>query len=234
MAEIIAKEKVAVVTTGAGNPSKYIDRWKDCGIRVFPVVPSPALAIRMERYGVDGIICEGTESGGHIGEMTTMTLVVQVADKVKIPVIAAGGIASGKQMLAAEVLGAVGVQMGTIFLGTKECPIHPDFQEKILRSKDNHVTVIGRAGGIPIRLLKNNMTNEYLKLERTTDDKMELEKYTIGALRRAVKEGDVTNGSLMCGQVVGQVNELKSVETMLEDVYREYLKERTNVCLDQK
>ena len=222
MAEIVSEEKVAVVTTGAGNPGKYMDMWKSAGIRVFPVVSSVALAKRLSGLGADGIIAEGCESGGHIGEMTTMALVPQVCDAVDLPVIAAGGIAGGRQMAAAFALGASGVQIGTCLLASDECPIHQNYKEAVVKAKDNDTIVTGRIGGTPVRILKNPMAREYVKMEKAGADKMELEKFTLGSLRRAVAEGDVKNGSLMAGQVAGMVKEILPVRTILENIVREY------------
>lgn len=222
MAEIVSEEKVAVVTTGAGNPGKYMDMWKSAGIRVFPVISSVALAKRLSGLGADGIIAEGCESGGHIGEMTTMALVPQVCDAVDLPVIAAGGIAGGRQMAAAFALGASGVQIGTCLLASDECPIHQNYKEAVVKAKDNDTIVTGRIGGTPVRILKNPMAREYVKMEKAGADKMELEKFTLGSLRRAVAEGDVKNGSLMAGQVAGMVKEILPVRTILENIVREY------------
>lgn len=226
MAQIIADYEVPVVTTGAGNPSKYIEMWKNKGIKVIPVVPNPTLAARMESLGVDAVIAEGTEAGGHIGEMTTMTLIPQVVDRVKIPVIAAGGIASGRQMFAAEILGAIGIQVGTMLLVADECPIHENYKDRIIKAKDTQISVIGRIGGIPVRVIKNSMSNEYIQREKEGWDKEQLELFTIGALRKAVKEGDVNNGSLMAGLVVNQINEKKPLKDILEGLYNEYLEEK--------
>ncbi len=226
MAELLIEKEVPIVTTGAGNPAKYIERWKQAGMKIFPVVPNPSLGVRMERLGVDGLIAEGNEAGGHIGNMTTMTLLPQIIEKVSIPVIAAGGIASGVQMLACEVMGAAGVQIGTAFLATEECPIHEAFKEKLLKSGDTNVTVIGQKCGIPIRLLRNEMTREYTEKENCGWDRFQLEEFTLGALRRAVLEGDITGGSLMAGLTVGQIEKIVTVAELLERLYCEYLKER--------
>lgn len=219
MARLAAEERVPVVTTGAGNPSPYLPLWKQAGAKVFPVVPGVALARRVASCGADGVIAEGTESGGHIGELTTMALVPQVADAVDIPVIAAGGIADGRQLLAAFALGAIGVQLGTCLLVSEECPVHPNYKRAVLRAKDNGTTVTGRAAGVPVRLLKNRMTREYLRQEKAGTDRMELEKYTLGSLRRAVFDGDAENGSLMSGQVAGQLHEIRSLRAIFEDLY---------------
>ena len=218
MAQIVVEEGVKIVTTGAGNPGKYMAAWKEAGIKVIPVVPAAVLARRMEKAGADAVIAEGTESGGHVGEMTTMALVPQVVDAVNIPVIAAGGIADGRQLLAAFALGAVGAQLGTCLLASEECPIHPNYKEAILKASDNDTIVTGRIGGTPVRILKNRMAREYVKQEKAGADKMELEKYTQGSLRRAVFEGDVQTGSLMAGQVAGMVHEIRPLRAIFEDM----------------
>lgn len=222
MAEIVVLEKVPLVTTGAGNPGKYVDKWKKNGVRVFPVVSSVALARRLEASGVDGLIAEGCESGGHVGELTTMVLVPQVCDAVSIPVIAAGGIASGRQMAAAFVLGASGVQIGTCLLASEECPVHQNYKDAVVKARDNDTIVTGRIAGTPVRILKNPMSREYVKLEREGAGKMELEKFTLGSLRRAVSEGDVKTGSLMAGQVASMVKEVLPVRIILERMVKEY------------
>lgn len=222
MAQIIAEEKPSVVTTGAGNPGKYVKMWKEQGIKVIPVVSSVALAKRLEREGVDAIIAEGTESGGHIGELTTMVLLPQVADAVFVPVIGAGGIASGRQMKAAEILGAVGVQIGTVLLGSEECPIHANYKNALIKAKDRATVVTGRSVGVPVRVLKNGMTRDYLELEQSGAEKMELEKFTLGALRRAVHEGDVDRGSLMAGQDASYIKEIRPLRVILEEMMKEY------------
>ncbi len=222
MAEIVIEEQVSVVTTGAGNPGKYVEAWKAAGIHVFPVVSSVALAKRLAALGVDGIIAEGCESGGHIGELTTMALVPQVCDAVDVPVIAAGGIASGRQMAAAFVLGACGVQIGTCLLASLECPIHQNYKEAIVKAGDNATIVTGRSAGAPVRSLKNPMTREYLKREQQGADKMELEKFTLGSLRKAVVGGDVKYGSLMAGQVSGMVREIRPLRQILTEMVNEY------------
>lgn len=222
MAQIIAEEKPSVVTTGAGNPGKYVKMWKEQGIKVIPVVSSVALAKRLEREGVDAIIAEGMESGGHIGELTTMVLLPQVADAVSVPVIGAGGIASGRQMKAAEILGAVGVQIGTVLLGSEECPIHANYKNALIKAKDRATVVTGRSVGVPVRVLKNGMTRDYLELEQSGAEKMELEKFTLGALRRAVHEGDVDRGSLMAGQDASYIKEIRPLRVILEEMMKEY------------
>lgn len=222
MAQLVIDERVPVITTGAGNPSQYIEAWKAAGIVVLPVVPSVALAKRVERSGADALIVEGTEAGGHIGELTTMALVPQVVEAVSIPVIAAGGIASGKQMLAAFALGACGVQVGTCLLASEECPIHQNYKEAIIKAKDTETIVSGRINGAPVRSLKNKMVKEYVKREKEGATMEELEVYTLGSLRKAVLDGDVSNGSLMAGQVSGMIKEILPVKTIIERMFNEY------------
>ena len=219
LAKVVVEEGVQVVTTGAGNPGKFVPAWKEAGIKVFPVVAAPILAKRLERYDVDGFIAEGTESGGHVGEMTTMALVPQVVDAVDLPVIAAGGIADGRQMAAAFALGACGVQIGTCLLTSTECPIHENYKKALLKAKDSDTIVTGRIGGTPVRVLKNKMTREYVRLEKEGADKMELEKYTLGSLRRAVFDGDTDTGSLMAGQVAGMLHDIRPVAEILDEMW---------------
>jgi enoyl-[acyl-carrier protein] reductase II len=219
--EAVIEEGIHIVTTGAGNPGKYMEKWKKAGLKVFPIVPSVAYARRMESYGADGVIAEGTESGGHVGELTTMTLVPQVCAAVRIPVIAAGGIAGGPQMVAAFALGAVGVQLGTALLVAEECPIHINYKNAIIRAKDTDTTVTGRIGGVPVRILKNQMAREYLKREKEGAGLEELENFTLGSLRKAVFDGDIHNGSLMAGQVSGQLKEIKPAEDILRELFEE-------------
>lgn len=222
MAALVAEEKIGVITTGAGNPASYIPMWKAAGAKVIPVVPAVALAKLMERAGADAVIAEGTESGGHVGEATTMALVPQVADAVAIPVIAAGGIADGRQLLAAFALGACGVQLGTCLLVSEECPIHENYKQAVIDAKDSSTVVTGRIGGVPVRILKNQMSRAYVAREKEGADKMELEKFTLGGLRRAVFEGDVKTGSLMAGQVAGMCREIKPLRTILEGLWSGY------------
>lgn len=222
MAQIVIDEKVPVVTTGAGNPSTYIAKWKEAGIKVFPVVPSVALAKRLARHQVDGLIVEGTEAGGHIGELTTMSLVPQIIEVVDVPVIAAGGIATGRQLLAAYALGACGVQVGTCLLASEECPIHENYKQAIIKAKDTDTTVTGRISGTPVRIIKNKMAKTYVKKEKEGASMEELEVYTLGSLRKAVLEGDIHNGSLMAGQVSGLIKEIVPVKTIIEKMFREY------------
>lgn len=221
MAQIAAEEKVAVVTTGAGNPGAFVKLWKEAGCKVFPVVPAVVLARRLAPLGIDGVIAEGTESGGHVGEMTTMALVPQVVDAMKeygLPVIAAGGIADGRQLAAAFALGACGAQVGTCLLASEECPIHPNYKQAILKAKDTGTTVTGRMGGTPVRILKNKMAREYLSREKAGAGKEELEQFTLGSLRRAVFEGDTDTGSLMAGQVAGMVHEIRPLAEIFRDM----------------
>ena len=219
IAKMLVEEKVDVITTGAGSPEKYVDAWKEVGTKVIPVVSSVALAKRMERMGVDAVIAEGGESGGHVGEMTTMALVPMVVDAVEIPVIAAGGIADGRQMVAAMALGAIGVQVGTCLLVAEECPIHENYKLAVIKAKDNGTVVTGRSSGAPVRVIKNNMAREYLKLEGQNVPREELEQLTLGSLRKAVIDGDAKMGSLMAGQVCGLIKEIKPVALILEELY---------------
>ena len=216
--KVCVEEKVPVVTTGAGNPGQYMEAFRAAGIKVIPVVGAPILAKMMERMGAFAVIAEGCESGGHVGEMTTMTLVPQCVDTVSIPVIAAGGIADHRQYTAAMALGACGVQIGTALLAAEECPIHENYKAALLKAKGSDAIVTGRIGGTPVRVLKNQMTVEYLKQEKAGADKMELEKFTLGSLRRAVFEGDVKTGSLMAGQVCGQLHDIRPVTEILKDI----------------
>lgn len=219
IAKMLVNEKVDVITTGAGSPEKYIADWKAVGSKVIPVVASVALAKRMERMGADAVIAEGGESGGHVGEMTTMALVPMVVDAVDIPVIAAGGIADGRGMVAAFALGACGVQIGTCLLASDECPIHENYKQAVIKAKDNGTAVTGRSAGAPVRVIKNSMTREYLKMESQGVTRDELEQLTLGSLRRAVLDGDTKNGSLMAGQICGLVKEIRPVASILEEIY---------------
>ena len=218
---MVAEEGVKVVTTGAGNPEKYMELWKNAGIRVIPVVASVALARRMERAGADAVVAEGCESGGHIGETTTMALVPQVADAVKIPVIAAGGIADGRGMAAAFMLGAEAVQMGTRFVASKEAVVHENYKQLVIKSKDIDTRVTGRTTGHPVRAIRNEMTRHYLELEKEGAPFEELEKLTLGGLRRAVVDGDVKTGSVMSGQIAGMVKDEKSCKEIIEQMMNE-------------
>ena len=221
VAKVVAEEKVPVVTTGAGNPEKYMAMWKEAGIKVIPVVASVALAKRLERCGVDALVAEGTEAGGHIGEITTMALVPQVVDAVNIPVIAAGGIADGRGMAAAFMLGAKGCQIGTRFLASEEAVVHENYKKCVLNAKDIDVKVTGRSTGHPIRVIRNNMVREYLRLESEGAGLEQLELMTVGALRRAVVDGDVENGSLMAGQIAGMIKEILPCKQIIDNLVSE-------------
>lgn len=219
IAKVVVEEGVKVVTTGAGSPGIYMESWKKAGIVVVPVVPSVALAIRMERQGADAVVAEGTESGGHIGESTTMALIPQMVDAISIPVIAAGGIADQRGVLAAFALGAKGIQIGTVLLATKECPIHENYKQKVIKAKDTDTVVTGRGSGAPVRVLKNRMAVEYLSMSTAGVPLVELEKLTLGSLRRAVFDGDLDRGSFMAGQISGLVKEIKTVKEVLESLF---------------
>ena len=221
-AKIVIEEKVPVVTTGAGNPGQYVKGWKEAGIKVFPVVAAAVLARYLAKSGIDGVIAEGTESGGHVGELTTMALVPQVVDALAgtgLPVIAAGGIADGRQMAAAIALGACGAQVGTCLLVSEECPIHPNYKAALLKAKDSDTIVTGRIGGTPVRVLKNRMSREYVRQEKAGADKMALEQFTLGGLRRAVFDGDTATGSLMAGQVSGMLHEIRPLADIVAELW---------------
>ena len=218
VAQVVVEEKAAVVTTGAGNPSKYMKAWKEAGIRVIPVVASVSMAKLMTRMGADAIIAEGGESGGHVGELTTMVLVPQVCDATNLPVIAAGGIADGRGAAAAIMLGAQGVQMGTRFLSAVECSIHPDYKEKILKATDLCTMVTGRRLGHPVRSLRTPFARNYQKAEYSTISDEELENMGVGALRKAVQEGDRENGCFLSGQIAAMVNKEETAADIVKDV----------------
>ena len=218
LARTVIDEGIKVVTTGAGNPGKYMDAWKAAGITVIPVVAAPILAKHLVDCGADAIIAEGTESGGHVGEMTTMTLVPQVCDTVDVPVIAAGGIADRRQFKAALALGAIGVQVGTCLLGSLECPIHENYKNALIKAKGSDTVVTGRSVNAPVRILKNKMARAYMKEEKRGAGRDELEQFTLGSLRKAVFDGDTDNGSLMAGQTCGQITELRSLRAIFEDI----------------
>lgn len=229
-AQIVIDEGVKIVTTGAGNPGKYMQMWKAAGITVIPVVAAAVLARHLESLGIDAVIAEGTESGGHVGEMTTMALVPQVVDAVHLPVIAAGGIADGRGLAAALALGACGVQVGTCLLASTECPIHENYKAALLKARDSDTIVTGRISGTPVRVLKNHMSREYVRQEKAGADKMALEQFTLGSLRKAVFDGDTANGSLMAGQTAGMLHEIRPVAEILDDMVsgaRHRLKELT-------
>lgn len=229
IAHLVCDEKVPVVTTGAGSPGKYIEMWKSHGIKVIPVVPSVAIAKRMEKFGADAVIAEGMESGGHIGQTTTMSLVPQVVDTVNIPVIAAGGIGDGRGIAASFMLGAVGVQMGTRFLVSNECNVHKNYKEKVLKAKDIETEVTGTSTSHPVRVLRNKLTREYIKIEKSNSNSEKLESLTRGALRKAVIEGDTENGSVMAGQIAGLVKKEQSCKEIIEELMTEFDK-----CINYK
>lgn len=229
IAHLVCDEKVPVVTTGAGSPGKYIEMWKSHEIKVIPVVPSVAIAKRMEKFGADAVIAEGMESGGHIGQTTTMSLVPQVVDAVNIPVIAAGGIGDGRGIAASFMLGAVGVQMGTRFLVSNECNVHKNYKEKVLKAKDIETEVTGNSTSHPVRVLRNKLTREYIKLEKSNSNSEKLESLTRGALRKAVIEGDTENGSVMAGQIAGLVKKEQSCKEIIEELMTEFDK-----CINYK
>ncbi len=215
VAQVVIEEKVQVVTTGAGNPGAYLSAWKEAGIKVIPVVASVAHAKLLEKAGVDAVVAEGTESGGHIGNATTMTLVPAVVDALEIPVIAAGGIADGRGMAASFMLGADGVQIGTRFVATKEAVVHQNYKDRIVKAKDIDSEVTGRSHGHPVRCLRNQMTREYVKLEAEGKSFEELEYLTLGSLRKAVQEGDITCGTVMAGQIASIIHDIKSCEEVV-------------------
>lgn len=218
VAKLVCEEGVKVVTTGAGNPGKYIEMWKNHGIKVIPVVASTALAKRMERNGADMVIAEGCEAGGHIGELTTMALLPQVVDAVNIPVIAAGGIADSRGMVAAMALGAKGFQVGTRFLVAKECTVHANYKRKVIEAKDIDSVVTGRSTGHPVRVLRNKLSRNYIAQEKKGADLETLEKLGVGALRKAVVDGDVDNGSIMAGQVAALIKKEETCEEIIKDL----------------
>ncbi len=224
IAKVVVEEKVAMVTTGAGSPGKYMKAWKEAGIIVIPVAPSVAIAKRMEKDGADAVIAEGCESGGHVGKITTMALVPQVVDALNIPVIAAGGIADGRGMAAATMLGASGFQIGTRFLVAKECTVHQNYKDRILKAKDIDTTTTGNSTGHPVRVIRNRLAREFEALEKRNASPEELDKLGKGALRRAVVDGDMDYGSVMSGQIAGLVNKEQTAQEILDDLYSDYLR----------
>lgn len=218
IARLVIEEKIAAVTTGAGTPEKYMDMWKEAGIKVIPVVASVAMAKRMERCGADAVVAEGMEAGGHIGSQTTMALVPQIVDAVKIPVIAAGGIGDGRGFAAVRMLGADAVQMGTRFVVAEESIVHENYKERIIKAKDIDTVVTGQSTGHPIRILRNQMSKEYLKKEKEGASFEELEMMTLGTLRRAVIDGDVVRGSVMAGQIAGLIQKKQSCREIIEEI----------------
>ena len=221
VAKLVCDENVQVVTTGAGSPGKYMEMWKEHGVKVIPVVASVALARRMEKLGADAIVAEGTESGGHVGQLTTMALVPQVADAVEIPVLAAGGIGDGRGIVAGFALGAEGVQIGTRFLVAKECTVHQNYKNKVLKAKDIDTEVTGRSTGHPVRVLKNKLAREFNKLEKEGAPVEDIEKLGEGALRKAAKDGDVDYGSVMAGQIAGLVNKEQTCKEIIDELVKE-------------
>lgn len=219
IADLVCEEGVKVVTTGAGSPGKYMAKWKENNIKVIPVVASVALAKRMEKSGADAIVAEGTESGGHVGQLTTMALVPQVVDAVNIPVIAAGGIGDGRGVAASFMLGAEGVQVGTRFLVAKECTVHQNYKDKVLKAKDIDTEVTGRATGHPVRVLRNKLARTFINMEKEGASLEELEKLGVGALKRAVVDGDVDNGSVMSGQIAGLVNKEETAKEIIDELF---------------
>ena len=221
VAKVVVEEKISVVTTGAGNPESYIPMWKEAGIVVIPVVASVALAKRMEKYGADAVVAEGCEAGGHIGELTTMALIPQIADAVSIPVIAAGGIGDGRGLAAVFMLGAEAGQIGTRFVVSHESIVHDNYKKRVISSKDIDSAVTGRSTGHPVRSIRNNMTRNYMKLEQEGKSFEELELLTLGSLRNAVTEGDIINGSVMAGQIAGLISKEQSCKEIIEEVVKE-------------
>lgn len=221
VADIVIEEGVKVVTTGAGSPAKYMKKWKEAGVKVIPVVASVAMAKMMERAGADAVVAEGMESGGHIGSITTMALLPQVVDAVEIPVIAAGGIGDGRGIAATFMLGAQAVQMGTRFLVAKEAIVHENYKAAVIKAKDIDSAVTGMSTGHPVRSIKNRMTKQYLKLEQSGADFMELEKLTLGSLRNAVMDGDVVNGTVMAGQIAGLVKREQTCAEIIQELMAE-------------
>ena len=233
MAQLVIDEKVPIVTTGAGNPGKYIEAWKAAGIKVLPVVPSVTLAKRLEKYNVDAIIVEGTEAGGHIGETTTMALVPQMVDALKIPVIAAGGIADGRGIAAAYMLGAKGVQVGTRFLVADECIVAQGYKDAIIKAKDSSTVATGRSTGHPVRIIKNKLARKILSLEKQNAPEEEINELCTGTLAAAVRDGDADNGNIMSGQIAGLVNKEQSAAEIIEEMFkeeREIYEDRNSIC----
>ena len=221
VAKIVVEEGIQAVTTGAGNPEKYMPMWKEAGVKVIPVVASVAMAKRMERYGADAVVAEGMEAGGHIGNQTTMALIPQIVDAVNIPVIAAGGIGDGRGVAASFMLGAEGVQMGTRFVVADESIVHDNYKDRIVKSKDIDSVVTGQSTGHPVRCLRNQMTKEYIKKEQEGVPFEELERMTLGSLRKAVMDGDILNGTVMAGQIAGLVSKRQSCKEILQEIMTE-------------
>jgi len=221
LADLAVEENIKIVTTGAGSPQKYIDKWKKSGIIIIPVVASVAQAVKMEKLGADAVVGEGNEAGGHIGQLTTMTLVPQITKSVSIPVIAAGGIASGEGVAAAFMLGARGVQCGTCFLAAKECNIHPKYKEMVIKASDISTVVTGQSTGHPVRSLKSPLIRHYQVMEKDGASFEALEELTVGSLKNAVIDGDFSKGTFMAGQIAGMVNEIRSCEEIIKDMIKD-------------
>ena len=221
VAKIVVEEGIQAVTTGAGNPEKYMSMWKEAGVKVIPVVASVAMAKRMERYGADAVVAEGMEAGGHIGNQTTMALIPQIVDAVNIPVIAAGGIGDGRGIAASFMLGAEAVQMGTRFVVADESIVHENYKNRIVKAKDIDSVVTGQSTGHPVRCLRNQMTKEYIKKEQEGVPFEELERMTLGSLRKAVMDGDILNGTVMAGQIAGLVSKRQSCKEILQEIMGE-------------
>lgn len=221
VAKIVVEEGIQAVTTGAGNPEKYMSMWKEAGVKVIPVVASVAMAKRMERYGADAVVAEGMEAGGHIGNQTTMALIPQIVDAVNIPVIGAGGIGDGRGIAASFMLGAEGVQMGTRFVVADESIVHENYKNRIVKAKDIDSVVTGQSTGHPVRCLRNQMTKEYIKKEQEGVPFEELERMTLGSLRKAVMDGDILNGTVMAGQIAGLVSKRQSCKEILQEIMGE-------------
>ncbi len=231
--DVVCEEKVPVVTTGAGNPGKYIAKLKECGIKVIPVVANVALAVRVERAGADAVVAEGTEAGGHIGETTTMALLPQITDALKIPVIAAGGIADGRGIAAAYMLGAKGVQVGTRFLVAYECIVAQGYKDAIIKAKDSSTVATGRSTGHPVRIIKNKLARKILSLEKQNAPEEEINELCTGTLAAAVRDGDADNGNIMSGQIAGLVNKEQSAAEIIEEMFkeeREIYEDRNSIC----
>ncbi|WP_088809226.1 MULTISPECIES: nitronate monooxygenase [Listeria] len=232
LTDVLIEEDVKIITTGAGTPKSFMPIWKEAGIIVMPVVPSVMIAKRMAKLGADAIIAEGTEAGGHVGETTTMALLPQIVDAVDIPVVGAGGVADGRGIAACFALGAEGVQVGTRFLATDECPVHPNFKAAMLKASDRDTTVTGRKAGAPVRSIKNKMIKEYLRLEEENVDRDALEALTLGSLRKAVLEGDTENGSIMAGQITGMITDIKPCAEVIQDMMREAKRVAGNLVVE--
>ena len=233
LVDVVCEEKVPVVTTGAGNPGKYIAKMKECGIKVIPVVANVTLAIRVARAGADAVVAEGTEAGGHIGETTTMALVPQMADAVDIPVIAAGGIADGRGIAAAYMLGAQGVQIGTRFLVADECIVARGYKDAIIKAKDSSTVATGRSTGHPVRIIKNKLARKILSLEKQNAPEEEINQLCTGTLAAAVRDGDADNGNIMSGQIAGLVKKEQPAADIIEEMFKEageIYEDRNSIC----